>query len=521
MEEDYTEELEAAWDDVSGAALNPKMVREARQEEMAYVNQMKLYDKVLISECKRITGKMPITVRWIDINKGDADSPNYRSRLVAREINTHKREDLFAATPPLEALKVILSMTASANKGEVIMVNDISRAFFHARVERDVYIQLPDEDRKAGEDDLCGKLRLSMYGTRDAAQNWYKEYSQQLVKMGFIQGIASPCTFFHPTRHIRTYVHGDDYVSIGLPANLNWMREELQKKYQVKTQVLGPNEGRQKQVKILNRLVSWDGTRGLLYEADPRHAEIVVNQLRLQEAKGVTTPGTREEGRIGQDHEEKLDENEATSFRAIVARLNYLCPDRPDVSYAVKELARSMASPSKGDWSRLKRVGRYLKERPRLQQVFEWQPAQRTITTYSDADWAGCRQTRKSTTGGCIMIGKHAIKIWSKTQSLVALSSGESELYAALKAATETFGLMSMLKDLSWTLEGKVYGDASAALGIIHRIGLGKTRHIDTSLLWIQQTAAERHLTFAKVLERTILPTSLQSTWTQTPAIVM
>ena len=159
-----------------------------------------------------------------------------------------------------------------------------------------------------------------------------------------------------------------------------------------------------------------------------------------------------------------------------------------------------MATPTMGDLTRLKRLGRYLKGKPRLQQWFVWQPRQEKLVTYSDADWAGCKQTRKSTTGGCIKIGLHTIKGWSKTQALVALSSGESELYASLKAAAETLGLMSMLKDLHWEMEGKVYGDASAALGIINRTGLGKTRHIDTSLLWIQQTAAERHLAFAKVL---------------------
>ena len=68
--------------------------------------------------------------------EGDAANPNYRSRLVAREINTHKRDDLFAATPPLEALKLILSMTATSNQGEMVMVNDISRAFSHAKAER-------------------------------------------------------------------------------------------------------------------------------------------------------------------------------------------------------------------------------------------------------------------------------------------------------------------------------------------------------------------------------------------------
>ena len=63
---------------------------------------------------------------------------------------------------------------------------------------------------------------------------------------------------------------------------------------------------------------------------------------------------------------------------------------------------------------------------------------------------------------------------------------------------------MSMLKNLHWKIEGNVYGDASAALGVINRIGLGKTRHIDTSLLWIEQTTAERHLIFAKVLAKKI-----------------
>ena len=172
------------------------------------------------------------------------------------------------------------------------MVNDVSRAFFHAKVERDVYIQLPDKGRKDGEENLCGKLRISMYGTRDAAQNWYKEYSQQLIKIGFTQGKASPCTFYSPTRQIRTYVHGDDYVSAGMPKDLEWMKEELEKKYQVKTQILSPNQNQQREITILNRIVSWDGTKGFVYEADLRHAEIVLEQLKLKGAKEVTTPGT-------------------------------------------------------------------------------------------------------------------------------------------------------------------------------------------------------------------------------------
>ena len=78
------------------------------------------------------------------------------------------------------------------------MINDISLAFSNARAKEDVFVRLPKEDQKVGEEDMCGKLEYSMYGTRDAAQNWYEEYSGQFIKIGFRQGRASPCVFHHP-----------------------------------------------------------------------------------------------------------------------------------------------------------------------------------------------------------------------------------------------------------------------------------------------------------------------------------
>ena len=345
------------------------------------------------------------------------------------------------------------------------MVNGISRAFFHAKVTRDVYVQVPDEDKGQGEEDMCGKLRFSMYGTRDAAQNWHNEYTKQLVDVGFQQGLASPCIFYHPEKKIRSYVHGDDYVSTGSREALKWMQTKLESKYHLKTQMLGP--GHEQQLKIINRIVTWHNHRGITYEADPRHVELVIEQLGLQNASTVSTPGAREEGHTKEDNEESLNEKEATRYRAVIARCNYMSPDRPDIAFAVKELGRAMAEPTNGDAQRLKRLGRYLKSKPRLQQWYEWRRSQNVVKTYSDADWAGCRQSRKSTSGGCVMIGTHNIKSWSRTQSLIALSSGESELYASLKAAAETLGILSMGKDFKWDLVGEVHGDASAALGII------------------------------------------------------
>ena len=98
------------------------------------------------------------------------------------------------------------------------------------------------------------------------------------------------------------------------------------------------------------------------------------------------------------------------------------------------------------------------------------------------------------------MLGTHTIKGWSKTQSLAALSSGEFELYAILKAAAEGLGITAMLSDLGVHVKGELWGDANVALGIINRKGLGKTRHIETGYLSIQDVAAKGRMKFHKIL---------------------
>ena len=80
----------SVWDDISGAKLDPAQVSKARMEEMKELHKHGVYLKVPIEECWRETGKKPIGVRWVDINKGDDVNPEYRSRLVAKEIKVHK-----------------------------------------------------------------------------------------------------------------------------------------------------------------------------------------------------------------------------------------------------------------------------------------------------------------------------------------------------------------------------------------------------------------------------------------------
>ena len=122
-------------------------------------------------------------------------------------------------------------------------------------------------------------------------------------------------------------------------------------------------------------MIEWDED-GIWYEADQRHADLTVSELGLKEAKPVSTPGTKEDvDRMLADLGPILSPVDATMYRAMAARLNYLALDRSDIQFATKEIARHMAAPTEGNWLLMKRLGRYLKGSPRLVQMFRWQGA--------------------------------------------------------------------------------------------------------------------------------------------------
>ena len=100
--------------------------------------------------------------------------------------------------------------------------------------------------------------------------------------------------------------------------------------------------------------------------------------------------------------EQPLEPREASLYRAIVARINFLASDRSDVQFASKECSRRMSNPREMDWSVVKRIGRYLAGRPRAVTWFHWQDLPGGFSIYSDSNWAGCKDTRKSTSGACL-----------------------------------------------------------------------------------------------------------------------
>ena len=99
------------------------------------------------------------------------------------------------------------------------------------------------------------------------------------------------CVFYHPVREISTVVHGDDFTSLACASDLLWFKEQLLKRFLIKDRgILGPDKHDLKEIRLLNRIIAWEDS-GIRYEADQRHAEILIKALGLENAKEVDTPG--------------------------------------------------------------------------------------------------------------------------------------------------------------------------------------------------------------------------------------
>ena len=380
-----------------------------------------------------------------------------------------------------------------------ILLVDVARAYFNASVDPDdpIYVELPPEYPMYGK--MCGRLNRHLYGTRRAAAGWEDEYARTMVeRLGFIRGIASGCLFFHPTRGIRCNVYGDDFTAIGSADQLDWYESELSKVYELKKRGrLGPGAKDLKQATLLNRVITWTD-EGVELEADPRQAERLVKQLGVEGAKTLSTPGVKVaiQEIIG---DKSLAPRRNTIFRAAGARSNFMGQYRPECQFATKECCRFMALPSEVAFKVLKIIGRFVEGRRRLVMRMPWQNVS-AIDVYCDSVWAGCPRTRKSTPGGCVLLGKHMVKSWSSTQACISLSSGDAEHYSVVRAVAMGTGVQEFLRDLGIYLPLRVHTDSSAASGISKRVGLGTQRHIGTNTLWVQEGLRNTFFTLHKVL---------------------
>ena len=146
-----------------------------------------------------------------------------------------------------------------------------------------------------------------------------------------------------------------------------------------------------KKITILNRDIEWTGT-SIKYKAEPKHAEIIVEETGLSEnSKALTSPC--ENGEAEESDSEALYEVQCRRFRRAAAQGNDLGQDRHDIQYAVKEACREMSQPFRGGMKKLKKIARYLAGVPEVMLEYAGDDED-MIHAYTDSDWAKCRETR-------------------------------------------------------------------------------------------------------------------------------
>ena len=484
--------MEWAWDDVHGKELKIEDVLAGRKEEVGYMQKRGIWSEVDVEECWRNTGKAPVSVKWVDTDKGT----EVRCRLVARDFkgkNEKDRYDLFAATPPLEMKRMLMSKAVTrryrggARVIRKMMFIDARKSHLNPRCKEDVYIALPPE--VGAEVGKVGKFNFWLYGFRPAAQAWEEHYAERLVVEGFERGEGSAVSFWHRKKDFACAVHGDDFNFEGEEADLWWIRGLMKGWFEIKERrILGPEEKDSKEITILGRIVRWM-VWGIEFEADPRHRKLVLEHFGFDEgSRELSVTGAAEEEEEGDD--EVLVGEEAREYRGITARLNYLAQDSPELQFPVKEICRGMAKPRRGDWKKLKRVARFLIGRRAVRWEYRWQDGGNKFRVCTESDRAGCKRTQKSSSGGVLMLGRHCLKTWCSTQGALALSSAEAEYYSMVEGVLRAGGMKNVGREIGRDgvdLETTLATDSSAAKGFVSRRGGGRMRHMEVRWLWLQE----------------------------------
>ena len=180
-------------------------------------------------------------------------------------------------------------------------------------------------------------------------------YSKKLEDVGFERGKGSGVVFYNQDRDVSCVCHGDDFTLVGEVEELRWVARMMETWFEIKVRgVLGPEVGDDKEIVILGRTVRWT-KEGVEFEADRRHRNVLMDHFRFEEgAKGAGANGDKERKEEGKEDDDEMDKEEAKKFRGMVARMNYVAQDAPDLQYPAKEMSREMAKPKRGAWRRLK-----------------------------------------------------------------------------------------------------------------------------------------------------------------------
>ena len=220
-----------------------------------------------------------------------------------------------------------------------------------------------------------------------------------------------------------------------------------------------------------------------------KHVDECLDIVQLQNAKAVMTPWTEQKSLNLHDETTACDQVQHSLFRAVVGKLQFFTGVRPDLMFSTKCLSYKLASPTLADLTRAKKVLRYLKATRELNlhltipalKPNDLNKTLRHITGYSDAAWAGDQVTRKSTSCTLCHVDQFPLTSECRGQGTVALSSGESEMYARGALSAEMIFAQAFLKEIGLSFLIHARADSSTARAVATKQGASrKMNHIHT-----------------------------------------
>jgi len=419
--------------------------------------------------------RTPVGCRFVFKVKRKADGTvqRYRARLVAKGYSQTPGVDYdetFASVVKMESLRVLLAI-AAAQKYSVRQV-DIKTAFLHGDLDEEVYMQLPPTVSSDEHGDVW-LLRKSIYGLKQAPRQWYAKLHQQLISMGFKRLQADNSVYItHTARGERLFiaVYVDDCVIIGNERDTEECVKKLGEKFPLTD--YGEIEW------LLGISVKKAGDKFQLTQKQYIHK--LLERFGMQDCKPVATPLEAGAKLTKEVTEEEKKQMHNVPYREAVGSLVYLMMTRPDICQAVGAVSQYVSSPGLKHWEAVKRIMRYLKKTADAALIIGGDDLQ--LSAYSDSDWAGDPDTRRSTSGYVFCLGTSTVSWNSRKQPTVALSSTEAEYLALTAAGKQAVWLQLLLSELEVPQKYPtlLYCDNQGAIALVRNpVHHSRTKHIE------------------------------------------